>query len=143
AGNIQQLSPSAQSTTTALSLLNAEPQAGNNTIKLTSQVKIVKVPVAPGQYVTGLLPIQQPEVANPDSNLPEKRQSVFSKALLVLLLIAFVVGGIGGGIALLRSRGANNTASQTTPGGTTSAASLQATATAQANILFSDRLDQN
>ncbi|HEX7737864.1 MAG TPA: serine/threonine-protein kinase [Ktedonobacteraceae bacterium] len=144
-GNIQQLSPSTQSTTSALSLLNAEPQAGNNTIKLTSQVKVVRVPVAPGQYVTGLLPIQQPEVANPDSGLPGTgKKNPLSKALLVLLLVALVAGGIGGGFALLRSRGTAGTgASPITPGGAPSSASVQATATAQANILFSDPLTQN
>lgn len=144
--NIQQLSPVEQSTTSALSLLNAEPKAGN-TIKLTGQVKVVRVPVAPGQYVTGLLPVQQPEVVNPMSDPPIKSSSKLMKVILMVVLFALLVGGIGGGVLLLRSRGNAPAPTPTTSGATAanspSTVSIQATSTAQANILFSDPLTQN
>ncbi|HEY0754704.1 MAG TPA: serine/threonine-protein kinase [Ktedonobacteraceae bacterium] len=145
-GNLQQLSPSTQSTTSALSLLNAEPKAGN-TIKLTGQVKIVKVPVAPGQYVTGLLPVQQPAVADPISEQTTKRVSNFSKMLGALILIVLLLASVGGGYVLLRSHANGSASSSQHTSGTSNSsttASVQASATAQANnILFSDQLTQN
>jgi serine/threonine protein kinase len=131
---IQQLSPSTQSTTTAMSLLNAE-QNSNNTIKIT------------GQYVTGLLPVQQQqEAANLIAEQPAKRTSTLQKIILALILVVFLVGGTIGGVMLLRSRNNSPSAASNVPGtagASPSAASVQATQTAQANILFDDPLTQN
>ncbi|HEY3992109.1 MAG TPA: protein kinase, partial [Ktedonobacteraceae bacterium] len=130
--NLQQFSPAEQSTTTALSLLNAEPQAANNTIKLTGQMKIVRVPVAPGQYVTGLMPIQQ-DAAEPTPAPESTGKSTNKLTTTITLLVVFflLVGAIGGGVVLFRSHNNNPaTASQNnTSGANSSAASIQATAT--------------
>lgn len=145
-GNLQQLSPATQNTTSALALLNAEQKSGN-TIKLTGPVKVVQVPVAPGQYVTGLLPVQK-EMAGPISEPPVKRASKVQKIATAIALLVLLVGAIGGGIALTRSRSGSspNTAqsTSTTAPNSTAATMAQATATAQANnIVFSDSLMQN
>ncbi|HXR65175.1 MAG TPA: serine/threonine-protein kinase, partial [Ktedonobacteraceae bacterium] len=142
--NLQQLSPAGQPTTSALSLLNAEPQAGN-TIKLTGQVKIVKVAVAPGQYVTGLMPVQQEYAEPTPAPAGVKRTSNLQKIMLALVVLVLLAGAAGGGVWLVRSH--NNSAANTpnSPGAANSSStlSIQATATAQANILFSDPLTQN
>jgi serine/threonine protein kinase len=145
-GNLQQLSPSTQNTTSTLALLNAEQKTGN-TIKLTGPVKVVQVPVAPGQYVTGLLPVQK-EVAGPISEPPVKHASKLQKILLAVVLFVLLVGGVGGGIVLMRSRGTAAPAAQSTAGtspGPNATAMAQATATAmtQANLVFADPLSQN
>lgn len=145
---LQQLSPSTstQSTTTALSVLNAEP-AGGNTIKLTGQVKVVRVPVGDGQYVTGLLPVQQTEAAaNPPVEAPAKPVNKAMKIAMTVLALLVLFGGVAGGVVLLRSRGGASNAAQNTPVTSSNAplsASAQATATAQYNVLFSDQLTQN
>ncbi|HEU5382499.1 MAG TPA: serine/threonine-protein kinase [Ktedonobacteraceae bacterium] len=143
--SLQQLSPAAQSTTSALSLFTETKTGGGNTIKLTGPVKVVQVPVAPGQYVTGLLPVQR-EVANPISEPPVKRSSKLQKVMLAIAALVLLVGGVGGGTFLLRS---HNTTTAGTPGSITNAPNTaatsiaQATATAGANIIFSDSLSQN
>ena len=143
--NLQQLSPSTQSTTTALSLLNAEPQGGGNTIKLTGQMKIVRVPVAPGQYVTGLLPVQQ-DAANPTTpEVPAKRVSKLQIVALIITIFILLVGGVGGGVALIRSHSNPSVTSSNASGATNtlSVSNSQATTAAQANVLFLDPLTQN
>ncbi len=144
--NLQQLSPAAQSTTSALTLLNAEQQAGNNTIKLTGHVKVVRVPVAPGQYVTGLLPVQRDGV-DPISEPPARPTSKMQKIVLILAVCVLLLGGIGGAVALVHAHNnAPSAASQTTSmtgTNTLPAAAVQATQTAQANVLFADPLTQN
>jgi serine/threonine protein kinase len=141
-GTFQQLSPAAQNTTSALTLLNAE-QKGNNTIKLTGPVKVVQVPVAPGQYVTGLLPIQQ-EMADPVSEPSIQRASTLRRVLLGMALLVLLAGGLGGGVLLIRSHHTSvpitQRGAQPDPSAT---AMVQATATAQANIVFFDALTQN
>ncbi len=141
--NLQQFSPTGQSTTTALSLLRAEQTTGGNTIKLTGPVKIVQVPVAPGQYVTGLLPVQR-EVANPISEPPVKRASTLQKVMLVVATLVLLVGAVSGGFVLMRSHpgSASNPSATSTPSNANSPMA-QATATAAANIVFSDPLSQN
>lgn len=142
--NLQQLSPALQSTTSALNLLGAETKSGN-TIKLTGQVKVVRVPVAPGQYVTGLLPVQK-ETTDPLSEPEMKRSSKLQKVLLVLVLFVLLAGGIGGGIIYTRAHNGSATTSHGTSNmapDTAATASVQATATAQNNIVFSDPLTQN
>jgi hypothetical protein len=140
-GTFQQLSPAAQSTTSALTLLNGEQKG--NTIKLTGPVKVVQVPVAPGQYVTGLLPIQQ-EMPDPVSEPSMKRNSTLRKILLFMALLVLLAGGAGGGLLLIRSQHTTTTISQKGARPDPSATAMaQATATAQANIVFFDALTQN
>lgn len=143
-GNLQQLSPTTQSTTTALSLFSTEPKTGGNTIKLTGPVKVVQVPVAPGQYVTGLLPVQK-EVAGPISEPSVKGASSLQKVFLAIAAFVLLVGA-GGGFFLLRSHNSATPGSQNnaTSAPNVSATSLvEASATASANIIFSDPLSQN
>lgn len=143
-GNLQQLSPSTQNTTSALTLLNAEQKSGN-TIKLTGPVKVVQVPVAPGQYVTGLLPVQK-EAPDPVSEASLKRASKKQKVMLIVSLLVLLIGGIGGGVIFTRSHsGSPNTAqnNNNSPTGAATAPGAQATATAVANIVFIDPLAQN
>jgi hypothetical protein len=139
-GNLQQVSPSAQNTTSALALLNAEPQS-NNTVKLTGAVKVVQVPVGGGQYVTGYLPMQK---ETPDlAEAPRKRVSTRQKAMLVAALCVLLIGSISGVIALTHSHsGSSNTPIANVPDRAATAA-VQASATAQANTLFQDSLSQN
>lgn len=142
AGNLQQMSPTTQNTTSALARLNADQRNGN-TIKLTGPVKVVQVPVAPGQYVTGLLPIQKE--APPDPALePEHRQAnLTQKIVLVAVLLILLTGAIGGGIVFTRSHGNKPPTPTPNVADPAAATSSMATATAQANILFSDSLTQN
>ena len=142
-GNLQQMSPATQSTTTALSLLRAEPTTGGNTIKLTGPVKVVQVPVAPGQYVTGLLPVQR-ELAGPISEPPVKRTSKLQKIMLIVATLALLIGAVSGGFVLMRSHNGsnpNNNANGAPPNALSPMD--QASATATANIIFSDPLNQN
>lgn len=143
-GNLQQLSPATQNTTSALTLLNAEQRSGN-TIKLTGPVKVVQVPVAPGQYVTGLLPVQH-NASDPISEPSLKPMSKARKVLLLVAVLVLLLGGISGGVILTRSHSSPSNATQANGANTTNpadAAMLQATATAQANNLFIDPLTQN
>jgi serine/threonine protein kinase len=140
-GNFQQLSPTAQNTTSALTLLNGE-QTGGNTIKLTGPVKVVQVPVAPGQYVTGLLPIQK-ELSDPVSEPSMKRGGKVQRIVLFLALLVLLGGGIGGGWFLTRSHPATTPLSQGARPDSAATAQAYATATAQANIVFFDALTQN
>lgn len=144
-GNLQQLSPATQNTTSALTLLNAEQRSGN-TIKLTGPVKVVQVPVAPGQYVTGLLPVQQ-HAPDPVSEPSLKSMSKMRKVLLLVAILVLLVGGISGGVILTRSHSGPSNATQANNASSTNPATsamAQATATAQANnVLFIDPLIQN
>ncbi|HEY1352444.1 MAG TPA: serine/threonine-protein kinase [Ktedonobacteraceae bacterium] len=140
-GTFQQLSPAAQNTTSALTLLNGE-QTGSNTIKLTGPVKVVQVPVAPGQYVTGLLPIQK-ELSDPVSEPSMKRSSKVQKIALLLTLLVLLVGGIGGGWYLTRSHPATTPPLPGARPDPAATAQAHATAIAQANIVFFDALTQN
>ncbi|HLI70522.1 MAG TPA: serine/threonine-protein kinase [Ktedonobacteraceae bacterium] len=141
ASNLQQLSPALQqSTTSSLTLLNTEQRNGN-TIKLTGPVKVVQVPVAPGQYVTGLLPVQKED---PISEPSIKRVSKKQKILIAAALFVLLVGGLGGGIFLMHSQHPSSPQATTQSTPNIAATSMaQATEAAQNNILFSDPLQQN
>ena len=138
-GNLQQMSPSGQSTTTALALLKAEPTTGGNTIKLTGPVKVVQVPVAPGQYVTGLLPVQQERI-DPISEPSIRRAGPLQKIVLVAAMLLLLIGAISGGFVLMRSHNGTNNG---TANKSTASPMAQASATAQANLIFSDPLSQD
>ncbi len=142
-GNIQQYSP-LQSTTSSLTLLNSEQRPnGGNTIKLTGPVKVVQVPVAPGQYVTGLLPVQK-EVADPVTPPSSTGVSNGSKIVLLAVIFLILLGSLGGIFALTRAR-SNSSASllNSATANPTATSQAQATATVASNVIFSDQLNQN
>ncbi len=131
-----------------------------NTVKLNDPVKVVKVPVAgqPGQFVTGLLPFTQQEEES--GGKKKKSKKLWLKIGLIAALIIIVLGSAG---AFLFLRSHTNgqitsptdpTKQSTTQQGTTQQtinnptdpkvkAQIQATATAQANVILSDPLDKN
>ncbi len=144
---IQQMSPIRQ---TGQLPATGQPM-GSNTIKLTSPVKVVQVPVAgqPGQYVTGLLPVMQ---QIPTTTQTKKPAPVWMKAVSVLMAL-ILLAGIVGAVWFIRmhtsNRGSSTQSSQT--GQTTQTGKLnvqataiaQATATAQANTILFDPLSTN
>src|SRR5947209_14356007 len=83
---INQMSPSLRTTTGALMAPNYEQ--GTQTVKLTGPVKVVQVPVAPGRYVTGLLPV--PPVLPPPApvNPVHKMFKTVALAVAIALLLA-------------------------------------------------------
>jgi serine/threonine protein kinase len=143
ANNIQQLSP-AQPTTTTLSLLNSE-QKGGNTIKLTGPVKVVQVAVAPGQYVTGLLPVQKEQAEQPAEQplAPRKSRRTFIMLGAVLVILLGTFASI---VTLMHAHSGPSSATQSISGATPNPAATaiwQATATASENVVFADPLSQN
>ncbi len=127
--------------TRILDSLATVPGTGDTsgTIKLTEPVKIVQVPVAgqPGHFVTGFLPVMpQAETAVRARHTRMKIASLF----LVLLLVA-----TGSGIFLV-ARGQNSPAATSNSKSTPNVAASEqarAAATASANIILSDTLNQN
>ncbi len=144
-------------TTGALAAPNGEQKAPN-TIKLTSPVKVVQVPIAgqPGRYITGLLPIppqMQPPAektdAAPASTTTKKDETGTRQRLKMLALITAVVLVIfgSGTFWFVHSRsaqigGTRIETSNPTPNLRATAAA-RATATAGVNIILSDPLSQN
>jgi hypothetical protein len=125
-------------------------QGASNTMRLTSPVKVVKVPVAgqPGQYVTGLLPVVPvPGVSDEEKKKGRGWVKFSSLALAVLLLALSSVGAVWF-VHTHSSQRMSQPVAMHTPA-LTGTPDLQATvgaqltATAQANIILSDPLDQN
>ena len=143
---LSQMSPSQKPTTGALNLPDFA-QTTSGTIKLTGPVKVVQVPVAgqPGQYITGLLPVQ-PNVQQPAPNKTDFKK--LQKIAMAVAMVIVLIGGIGG-IWLLRTHSNQaSPAAKTSPVAMTTpdlraTMTVQATATAQANIILSDSLNQN
>ncbi len=143
---LSQMSPSLKPTTGALNVPDLA-QTSPGTIKLTGPAKVVQVPVAgqPGQYITGLLPVQ------PDLQSPAPTKTDFKKLQKIALAVAMAIVLLGGtaGIWLLRTHfNQRSPASKTSPGVMTTpdlraTMAARATATAQANIILSDSLNQN
>jgi len=133
-------------TPAGLSVVDQAAQAQpKTTVKLTSPVKVVKVPVAgqPGRYVTGLLAVS-PHTQEADGG---QEQNIFSKRtrmsalLLSILLVLFSTLGVTWFVYFHSSQTATQTAS--TALNLKATAVAQATAMAQANIILSDALDHN
>jgi serine/threonine protein kinase len=117
-----------------------------NTVKLTGPVKVVQVPVAgqPGKYVTGILPVPP---ASPQATSARRREQGPSKTLkwISFAIAAVLLIAVAGGVWLTRSQQTNKP-TVTPVKGTVSpaqATAAQATAAAQANIIFQDPLDHN
>jgi hypothetical protein len=135
-------------------------QAGSNSTKLTGPVKVVQMPIPgqPGRFMTGLLPATPSEealaIGEEISLNPEKTKSATKKGLKpwavisLALVVVLIVAASGGFFWFSRNRAQTpTTAGQqqqaaTKPAGTPDA-NARATATAQANIILSDPLDQN
>src|SRR6202165_6040935 len=139
---IRQLSPSLNVSTGSLTVPNYEQ--GSQTIKLTGPVKVVQVPVAPGQYVTGLLPI--PPVVQPPA--PKKAfPNVLKNIVLVAVLLILVLGGAVGFwfVRTHSNQPSSAPATHITQGKPDMQATLaaQAAATAQPNTILADPLSSN
>ncbi|GAC1566414.1 MAG: hypothetical protein NVS3B14_08480 [Ktedonobacteraceae bacterium] len=126
------------------SLIAPNYDQGSQTVKLTGPVKVVQVPIAPGRYVTGLLPA--PPAA--ESPLPgNHRRIMLKKAALLATVVLFLLAGTLS-IWLARSHKSQPSPSRSAASaqGTPNVAATlaaQATATAQANIILSDPLSSN
>jgi hypothetical protein len=116
-------------------------EQGSQTVKLTGPVKVVQVPVAPGRYVTGLLPV--PPVAPPPA--PVSPMSKILKTAALVMAIILLLGGSVAGFMVLRSHlgqpGKNNIAT-TTPSTAHGTSTTQATGTPD-NSILSDPLTTN
>ncbi len=145
-----------QATSTTGRLLAPSGELGNNkTMKLTEAVKVVQMPVAgqPGRYVTGFLPMvprtEQPEesASKPKNELPPPDYVKLLKRFAVPLLVLLVVASSGIFFYLhtrppvTKSKSGIHTESLKPDWQAINA--LQATATANANNILSDSLQQN
>lgn len=126
--------------------LDNRKQDSNGSKKLSGPVKVVKVPVSgqPGRFVTGLLPVAPPEEPGfpfaPEID-SKKRRNKLIKIVAAILIVLLIIGGLGAVLFMnmqARSLSSNGApaAKQINP------SSARATATAQANILLSDPLNQ-
>ena len=130
--------------TTGRLMASGYGQDGKRTMRLTESVKVVRVPLAgqPGQYITGLLPA-------PPKELPsEKKAPSFQKRVQVIGSIAIAVLIVLGASAfwLLRGHPSQVTNSHHALVGTPNlqaTVTAQAIATANANVILSDPLNQN
>ncbi len=124
-----------------------DQQANPNTIKLTSPVKVVQVPVAgqPGRFFTGILPVL-PQTAE-EQPKQKKPMKLWVKVVTLALAALLVLMGISGAVLFVRAHpGVNpaNTQKQTnTVPNVKATAAAQATATVQANIIMADPLNRN
>ena len=148
------LSPLPASQVTGMLMPPLSEHGNSSTVKLTSSVKVVQVPVAgqPGRYVTGFLPMlpqaqplqQTPEVGESiHKKLPKQWQKVAALALVVLLVLS--VSGLVAfhGHANPNGSATSNTNRKIATPNMQATALVQATETAEANIILSDPLNQN
>jgi eukaryotic-like serine/threonine-protein kinase len=148
------LSPFPASQVTGTLMHPLSEQGNTSTVKLTSSVKVVQVPVAgqPGRYVTGFLPVlpeaqplqQTSEVGDSiRKKLPKQWQKVAALALVVLLVLS-----VSGLVAFHGHSNPNGSATSNTnrkiaTPNMQATVLVQATETAEANIILSDPLNQN
>ncbi len=143
--NLQQLSPATYTTTGSLQ----SPPGSRTTMKLSSPMKVVKVPIAgqPGQFMTGLLSLNN--ATEPKLVLPEKKpMAPWTKILVGLLALLLLFSAAGGAWAFLHGQKPGQNAKNVIGGaaGTpnvNATALVQATATVQANTILVDPLDHN
>src|SRR5579859_69529 len=136
---------------------NGDDDSGmTGTMKLTQPVKVVKVAIAPGQYMTGLLPVlpPTPEPAAPPMEITQPKNSLRKNLkFVVLAAVALLVVVSSVSFFLLQSRAnqAGNKAAPVVAPNMAATASQQATtialqhatATAQANLILVDPLREN
>ncbi len=143
-------------------------QGTTSMMRLTQSMRVVKVPIAgqPGRYVTGLLPVLPPSPENTQQQTPPastetaepaappKKYSVEtikttlrSHMKVAALVAAVCLVVLSSGIFLLaRGHSGHTTGDQaavTVTPNLTATATMQAVATAQANIILTDPLNQN
>jgi eukaryotic-like serine/threonine-protein kinase len=102
-------------------------------LRLNQPVKVVKVPVAgqPGQYMTGILPVQPRTNALPPLDGQNQNSAKKYSKIILLALLAFVLVVGGGGFLLLHQNTQHQTAINKNT--TTQIQAHNATATAVAN----------
>ena len=128
-------------------LVEQSTQNPSGLVKLSSPMKVVKVPVSgqPGQFVTGLLPMapNYPMQADPTRNV------VLSRRMKIMLLIAaalLIAVGVGGFLLFIHHNHApvqNNITVATKNAPSAKSTHVASNTTAQSNVLFSDPLDHN
>jgi serine/threonine protein kinase len=134
-------------TRTLTGTLAAPGQPGNpNTVKLTSPVKVVQVPVAgqPGHFVTGLLPMLSQTAEEP---VEKRKTKTWVKITSLLVAILLILGAVAGAVFFVRAH-PNLATMPAQPNGNVvpnpkGTAIAQATAAVQANVILSDHLDRN
>ena len=117
-------------------------EQGTQTVKLTGPVKVVQVPVAPGRYVTGLLPVPP---APPAPKPVHPLLKMFKVAAAVVAIVLLLVGGMAGFLVLrshLNQTG-NSNVSTATPATTQSTPTTSSTAATPDNSILSDPLTIN
>jgi len=138
--------------TGALMVPVRESSGQTGMLKLTQPVKVVKVPVAgqPGQYVTGLLPVlpqQTPDIYAPSAPDTANGRLKQNMKIALLLIVVVLVILVGSGIYVLARMGSTHSPqtrriARATPN-IAATAGARVTATAQANIILADVLNQN
>ena len=141
---INQMSPSMNVSTGSLTV--PDYQNASPTVKLTGPVKVVQVPVAPGQYVTGLMPVP----ALGESAAPEAprhpRLALLKKIAMGFAILLLLSVSAFGFLAVRSHLSQRGTSLSSTTSGTPNAQASQAakaTATAEANTILSDSLSTN
>jgi serine/threonine protein kinase len=135
-------------TRTLTGTLSASGQPGNpNTVKLTSPVKVVQVPVAgqPGHFVTGLLPM----LSQTAEEQGEQKKAIgpWVKFTALVVAILLILGAIAGTVFFVRSH--PNLTMMSIQSKVNALPNVKATTTArataaiQANVILSDHLDHN
>lgn len=154
--------PSAINATTGAYAVPEQVGTNAGSVKLTGPVKVIQMPVAgqPGRFITGLLPVASSGVSENEAGSEEllaagkkKGGKTWIKVISLILLIVVLIA-TAGTFWLVRSHAiqlpglANQqtTGTSTKPAGTPdtkATAQARVTATAQANIILSDPLNQN
>ena len=151
--------PDLKSSPSSLNSIGTQVGQGSSTVRLNDPVKVVKVPVTgqPGQFVTGLLPFTRQAEEEAEGKVQKKqvkRGRTPIKIGLIAALIVIVLGSAGAFLFIKSHPGKQTVAQQgTTQQGAgqkavntpdpKTLAQIQATATAQANVILSDPLDKN
>jgi serine/threonine protein kinase len=132
----------------------ADQQGNGGMVKLTGPVKVVKVPVAgqPGQFVTGLLPVDRKEENEPDPTpstpsraVKKKRTKPWVLVVALVLIVALILAGIGGLVFFLHAHSMGHpgtVAPANSTGSMQSSAGNAAQTAADPNIIVSDPLNQ-
>ena len=123
-------------------------QLAPNMVKLTGPVKVVQLPVAgqPGRFVTGLLPMQAPEVTKPASTSKQTKQSMkvvsFIIATVLLLSVASTIWFMRTQAQPTNTNGTTLNKAISTPNVAVNA-TPPATTAADPNLILHDPLIQN
>jgi serine/threonine protein kinase len=126
----------------------ADQQGRESTVKLTGPVKVVKVPVAgkPGQFVTGLLPVDRKEENEADATLSRSKQKkpvkLWVKVVALALIAALIIAGVGVALLLHGHAMGGHAGATTSTSSVQTHASNAAQTTTDPNIIVSDPLNQ-